>query len=160
MAVDLSRLKSLLLQTGLAQSNNVLFQFLNQILTAVSDLFALVNARITTIANNSGPVGADYLTWSNETPTLPNSRQLLAGDNVTFDDSVVGKRTINASATGDLDATYITELDETATLPNSRQILAGTNITLDDTVPNQLTINASGGGLSQQQVCVLVSLRA
>lgn len=160
MAINLDKLKSLLLRTGLAQSDNTLYQFLSQLVTAIQDLFALVNSQITTISSSSGPVDSDYLTWSNETATLPNSRQVLAGTNISFDDSTPGERTINASATGDLEATYITELDETATLPNSRQILAGTNITLDNTVPNQLTINASGGGLSQQQVCILVSLRA
>src|SRR5262249_9094344 len=37
---------------------------------------------------------------ANETGTLPNSRRLLAGTSITFDDSVAGQRTINSSAGG------------------------------------------------------------
>lgn len=38
-----------------------------------------------------------YLTVANETGSAPNSRRVLAGTNVTFDDTVSGVRTINAS---------------------------------------------------------------
>lgn len=38
----------------------------------------------------------DFLTWSNEAATLPNSRRLVAGDRITFDDSVANVRTISA----------------------------------------------------------------
>lgn len=43
---------------------------------------------------------ATYLTEDDETSSLPNSRQLVAGTNVTFDDSTPGQRTINASGGG------------------------------------------------------------
>lgn len=43
---------------------------------------------------------ATYLTDADETADLPNSRRLLAGTNVSFDDSVPGERTINASGGG------------------------------------------------------------
>ncbi len=46
---------------------------------------------------NAAPVDATYLTETDETADLPNSRQLLAGTNVTFDDSVAGQRTVSAS---------------------------------------------------------------
>ncbi|HEX7796063.1 MAG TPA: hypothetical protein VF456_16995, partial [Vicinamibacterales bacterium] len=45
----------------------------------------------------AAPASATYLTVNNETANLPNSRRVLAGTNVTFDDSVAGQRTINAS---------------------------------------------------------------
>lgn len=48
----------------------------------------------------------DYLTHSDESVALPNSRRLLAGTNVTFDDSVPNERTINTTDTD----TGITEL--------------------------------------------------
>jgi hypothetical protein len=48
----------------------------------------------------------DILTHSDESASLPNSRRLLAGTNVTFDDSVANERTINAADTD----TGITEL--------------------------------------------------
>lgn len=43
---------------------------------------------------------ATYLTEADETATLPNSRQLLAGSGITFDDSVAGERTISSSGGG------------------------------------------------------------
>lgn len=42
---------------------------------------------------------ATYLTADDETVGLPNSLQLLAGTNITFDDSVPNQRTISAGAT-------------------------------------------------------------
>lgn len=52
-----------------------------------------------------GAVGGDiaaadrsYLTEDDETAVLPNSRRLLAGSGITFDDSVAGERTIEAGA--------------------------------------------------------------
>lgn len=41
-----------------------------------------------------------YLTVDNETADLPNSRRLMAGTDVTFDDTVPGERTINVAAEG------------------------------------------------------------
>jgi hypothetical protein len=43
---------------------------------------------------------AAYLTAENESADLPNSRQLLAGTNITFDDTVVNQRTISATGSG------------------------------------------------------------
>lgn len=43
---------------------------------------------------------ATLLTEADETATFPNSRALLAGTNVTFDDSVAGERTISATGGG------------------------------------------------------------
>jgi hypothetical protein len=49
-----------------------------------------------------GSVSADatILTVADETAAYPNSRQLLPGTNITFDDSVAGERTVNASVGG------------------------------------------------------------
>lgn len=40
----------------------------------------------------------EFLTASDESTNFPNSRQLLAGVNVTFDDTVANERTINVTA--------------------------------------------------------------
>lgn len=48
----------------------------------------------------------DYLTHSDESASLPNSRRLVAGTNITFDDSVANQRTVSATDTD----TGITEL--------------------------------------------------
>jgi len=46
----------------------------------------------------SGILAASFLTINNETNDFPNSRQLLAGLGITFDDTTPGERTINASS--------------------------------------------------------------
>jgi hypothetical protein len=52
------------------------------------------------------PVGASplatYLTATDESSILPNSRQLLAGTGITFNDTVANKRTISATGVSDL----------------------------------------------------------
>lgn len=45
-------------------------------------------------------LAASFLTINLETADFPNSRQLLAGTGITFDDTVAGRRTVNASASG------------------------------------------------------------
>lgn len=45
-------------------------------------------------------LAASFLTVNDETGDFPNSRQLLAGTGITFNDAVAGKRTISANATG------------------------------------------------------------
>jgi hypothetical protein len=49
---------------------------------------------------SSAPSNEDFLTSSDETATLPNSRQLLAGTNVTFDTSTPGELTVSAAGGG------------------------------------------------------------
>jgi hypothetical protein len=49
---------------------------------------------------SSAPANEDFLTSSDETATLPNSRQLLAGTNVTFDTATPGELTVNAAGGG------------------------------------------------------------
>lgn len=48
----------------------------------------------------AAPADATYLTEDDETDRLPNSRRLIAGSNITFDDSVAGQRTISSSGGG------------------------------------------------------------
>lgn len=43
---------------------------------------------------------ADYVTWTNELGILPNSRQVLAGTNITLDTSIPGQITINSTGSG------------------------------------------------------------
>ena len=57
-----------------------------------------VNAIITEGAG--APTDATYLTVTDETGDLPESRQLVAGENVTFDDTTPGQLIVNADAGG------------------------------------------------------------
>jgi len=50
---------------------------------------------------------ATFITSDNEVGTLPNSRQLLPGTNVAFDDTAPNKRVINALASGNTDLEYL-----------------------------------------------------
>lgn len=45
-------------------------------------------------------LAASFLTVNDETTDFPNSRQLLAGTGVAFDDTVAGRRTINVISSG------------------------------------------------------------
>ena len=103
---DLSRLFTVLNATKLNQENPALYQLLFQLIQM--DLGNTNEfARLLGVSSSSGggggggsfaPTTATYLTVSNELAVLPNSRRVLAGTGITFDDSVGGVRTINGSA--------------------------------------------------------------
>jgi hypothetical protein len=96
---NFAQLKSALQTSGLQQRDNALFQVINQLITFLDQF------QNTTVASiGSGGSGgsfasknATYLTASNQVALLPQSRELLAGTNVSFDDSVVNQRTVNVS---------------------------------------------------------------
>ena len=97
----LGKLKSVLLTSGLQKENQPLYQVINQLIDA---LIGVANATITAIDDSSGSSAdltaieaAQLLTSGDETTTFPNSRELLAGTNVSFDDSVANERTINVA---------------------------------------------------------------
>lgn len=94
--IDPARLYSALLNTGLQSRDNPLYQVIYQLIGLVVNLKSE-----TTVGRPPSSVGGlknlTYITTGNESTTLPNSRQLLAGTNITFDDSVSGRRTINST---------------------------------------------------------------
>lgn len=57
-----------------------------------------------------GIAGASFLTTTSETTLLPNSRQLVAGDNIEIDDTVDGQLTISAEVSGSTLAGYPAQL--------------------------------------------------
>jgi hypothetical protein len=92
---DLSRLKAQLAASGLAQQNATLFQVINSLIDALKQS-QVAGTEVTNII--SGSVGAvaslSYLTESDETADLINSRQLIAGAGMIFDISVPGQLTL------------------------------------------------------------------
>lgn len=102
--IDLDRLKSTLMTSGLQQKDNALFQVINQLIDALRQFVISITGTSgsSTGAGGSvaGIVGRTYLTKNNETGLLPNSVQLLAGTGITFDDSVPNRRTINGASAG------------------------------------------------------------
>lgn len=110
---DFSRLVNTLNASQLQQKNHPLYQVIKALIdnsgqtTRVNKgKFAELETAIADVAAAAGGGGGDgddisdkdFLTWSDESPTLPNSRNLIAGTGVTFDDTVVNERTINVSA--------------------------------------------------------------
>ena len=107
MAFDPTRLYSALLNTGLQIKDNPLYQVIYQLINAVSKLTVAVFGSVSG-SGSGGLATQSYITVNNDSATLPNSRQLLAGLNVTFDDTIINQRTINV----DIDAGYWTPLTD------------------------------------------------
>lgn len=101
--IDLDRLKANLLTSGIQQKNSALYQVINQLIIALRDLRAEtvgLNSSSSETSLINSLIEATYLTDSDESSFLINSRQLLAGTGILFDDSIAGERTINVSPSG------------------------------------------------------------
>jgi hypothetical protein len=125
----------------LMRFQGITVQELGDINNSINSISSVVNL-VPTIKERT------FLTELDETLYLPHARRLLAGTNISFDDSVDGERTVNAILTALSTLDFLTHSDESIALPNSRQLIAGANITFYDTVANQRTISAAGGGAS------------
>lgn len=93
--MDLDRLQSWLLTSELQRSNPPLFQLISQLIKSLKDLTAQINA--ITGGSSGGLASGTYLTWTLQNTLLPNSKQLLAGDFIAFDDTVAFERTVSGS---------------------------------------------------------------
>lgn len=91
----LGKLQTTLLVSGLQQSNQPLYQVINQLIKAVIDSSSDTIA--TSGSGGGGGITANetFLTVDDELATLPQSSQLIAGSNVTFDTSVFGQLRID-----------------------------------------------------------------
>lgn len=127
---DLSDLRTVLNNTHLMQKDNPLYQFCSELLRRVSKFAGNIQEQvktnttdIATISGGGSPVtpitpgadvNADFITWSDESAILPNSRNLLAGTGVTFDDTVVNQRIINVASAAFYDSPLTDgDVDET-----------------------------------------------
>lgn len=85
-------------KTGLQSKDPALYQTIKELINASRNGQTELGQTTTVINNNiSSNANATYITSTDQTPVLPNSRQLLAGTNITFDDSITGERTVNCS---------------------------------------------------------------
>lgn len=115
--IDLSRLKSQLLTSGLQQKDNPLYQVINQLIGLVEKFQENTLAIISPSGSNVSLTNLSFITDGNEAGSLPNSRRLLAGAGIAFDDSVANERTISASlATATEFYAPLTDGDEFETL--------------------------------------------
>lgn len=99
----LTKLQSILLISNLQHENQPLYQVINQLIQSLSESLGLIVTDIED-AGGGGTAGGDetFLTVGDELATLPNSNQLVAGDNVSFDTSVFGQLRIDvADPSGD-----------------------------------------------------------
>lgn len=104
-----SDLKGILAQTK--QTENPLYQTIQILIERLEQTQDLTNEKFATLLDpanpnaNNAPKAASYHTKNDERTVLPNSIQLLAGLGISFDDSVLGKRTISSSSgTGHYDS--------------------------------------------------------
>lgn len=95
---QLDRLQAQLLVSGLQQSNPALYQVIWQLIKNAKDVLTALTA-ITT-ASGGVLANATFLTADSEIASLPNSKELVAGTFITFDDSVFGQRIVNSSGGG------------------------------------------------------------
>lgn len=109
--IDPTRLYSALLNSGLQNKDPALYQVIYQLIDSVKTLKSETTPSFS--SNPSNIRNSTFITVNNETGSLPNSRQLLAGLGITFDDSVVGRRTINSSGSGYWVPLTDGDLDET-----------------------------------------------
>lgn len=97
---DFSSLVTSLDNSGTQVTNYSLYQTILFLIQNVERARNLLLANINTIDQEISELfAASFLTVNLETNDFPNSRQLLAGTGISFDDTVAGKRTVNALPT-------------------------------------------------------------
>ena len=91
--------------TGLQKKDQQLYDFLKRLIAGTQQINSSVLSLESSSSSSSSSSGItgdeEFLTASDETATLPNSRELLAGTGITFDDSVSNERTISANVSVD-----------------------------------------------------------
>lgn len=92
----LGKLQSTLLTSGLQKDNQPLYQVINQLIQAIIDSSVSIE-EVSAVAGGSSPSNGTYLTVGDELIPLPQSSQLVAGSNVSFDTSVFGQLQIDVT---------------------------------------------------------------
>jgi len=116
---DFSSLRQILVNSRIQVDNNALFQVLNELINRtmqsqsafngiISDLESTISA-LAEVVEEKGDSDETYLTADDESVKLVNSRKLLAGLGIFFNDSVVNERTVDAKVfpVGSIIATYV-----------------------------------------------------
>lgn len=112
---DFNQLIKSLDNSGVQKKNNALYQVIYQLVQAAQRNKDLTVTQINELSQNSGIsitnitnitanlaaiLASTVITWTDESALFANSRQLLAGTGITFDDTVPNERTINSSGGG------------------------------------------------------------
>lgn len=95
---DFSSLVTSLNQSNLQKTNYAAYQTILFLIRNVLRFANLTQADIDTINEDISTIfAANFLTSTDESENFPNSRQLIAGTGITFDDTVANERTISAT---------------------------------------------------------------
>jgi len=105
---EFSRLRVALLNSGLSATNQPLHQCIDLLIQWLEDYQDISNDNTATNTTDISGLAAlitqllaaTYITSTDQTTLLTNSRQLIAGTGITFDDATPGQRTIDASGGG------------------------------------------------------------
>ena len=119
-------IKSLIQTLQLIQSN----KGNSDLVQAIADIQKVINA-----LELEG-----FLTWEDDSATLKNSRELLAGTNITFDDTVINQRTINATSSGGSSTT-----NSAVYIPTEREINNLLSIPPKDPLLRSMGFTITGG---------------
>lgn len=96
-AATIDRLKAQLLTSGLSQQNQPLFQVVNLLIDGVRQSLVVTDALTGGGGSGSTPsLGQSFVTTDNDQASLANSRQIVAGSGIGFNDN--GKKLIISSA--------------------------------------------------------------
>lgn len=114
--IDFDSLQVTLVNSRLQQTNPALYIMLNQLILKlrqnkeqVNDFFNTIIGDITIDTSNNlqailarilSFANAKLLTWDNEVASLINSKQLVAGDGILFDDTEPNTRVISSETAG------------------------------------------------------------
>lgn len=95
---SLDRLRTQLVTSGLQRRDNPLFQVINQLISTLRSIGDLNTTQIINV--ESGLKNATYVTFTNQLATLPFSRVITAGSNISLDLSTPGQVIINSTGGG------------------------------------------------------------
>lgn len=99
---QIDRLKATLLDSGLQQKNQPLWQVINTLIDYLRQLQTFVSGSAS--GSSSGGGGSSladqsFITVNNDTVVLPNSRQAIAGTGIALDTSIPGQIIISSTVT-------------------------------------------------------------
>lgn len=94
----IARLKQQLLTSGLQKRDNPLYQVIYQLIGYLESVGNEANTAITIV--DTSLKNATYITSTDQTAILPNSRVLTAGTDIAIDNTVAGISTINSTGGG------------------------------------------------------------
>jgi hypothetical protein len=144
MAVDLSRILTILNNSGIQKDNLALYQVIKSLIDGTSQIQNQVTVQFSNL-NTSLTNTFTYGLAADKANYKPQSTigglvfyyETDTGNLYLFDRGTDTWESIGAP----IDATYLTETDESADLPNSRRVLEGVGIDFNDATANVRVVN-------------------